>query len=415
MEALQTEIVGWLGYLDRWSVSWQIAFILVVAISVAFTRRTTTLFNNNQPLANLVGPLTLVGTGMLLGIVPIPSGIVLQVGLFWALFNTVSWIESKLKINNRKNQLAALLSKIAKPAILVWAITYFIARLSSLSAISIVGIGNFSNTEFAIGNTFLLVTGLYLILVTSQTLAAFTAYVIQLILKYDDRTRKLLQPLFQYLIIACGVVALALWANFDSSTLLVIFGSLSIGLGLGLQQPVLNFVTGIWLLLEGSIKPGEVLMIDNEPCLVKKLGLRVIYLSRQRDDAELLIPNQILFQTKAESFTVGENYRRETIEIGAAYHHDPQQIIGLLEVIAQSHERVLKRPMPKAFTIDFADSSITYILKFSVRNPLDALTVSSELRQQIWTAFEENDITIPFPQRQVYPMEWPPKDKKTLG
>jgi len=401
--------------LDRWSVSWQIAFILLVAISVAFTRRTTTLFNNNQPLANLVGPLTLVGTGMLLGIVPIPSGIVLQVGLFWALFNTVSWIEAKLKINNRKNQLAALLSKIAKPAILVWAITYFIARLSILSAISIVGIGNFSNTEFAIGNTFLLVTGLYLILVTSQTLAALTAHVIQLILKYDDRTRKLLQPLFQYLIIACGVVALALWANFDSSTLLVIFGSLSIGLGLGLQQPVLNFVTGIWLLLEGSIKPGEVLMIDNEPCLVKKLGLRVIYLSRQRDDAELLIPNQILFQTKAESFTVGENYRRETIEIGAAYHHDPQQIIGLLEVIAQSHERVLKRPMPKAFTIDFADSSITYILKFSVRNPLDALTVSSELRQQIWTAFEENDITIPFPQRQVYPMEWPPKDKKTLG
>ena len=415
MEALQTEIVGWLGYLDRWSVSWQIAFILLVAISVAFTRRTTTLFNNNQPLANLVGPLTLVGTGLLLGIVPIPSGIALQVGLFWALFNTVSWIESKLKINNRKNQLAAVLSKIAKPAILVWAITYFIARLSSLSAISIVGIGNFSNTEFAIGNTFLLAIGLYLILVTSQTFAALTAYVIQLILKYDDRTRKLLQPLFQYLIIACGLVALALWANFDSSTLLVIFGSLSIGLGLGLQQPVLNFVTGIWLLLEGSIKPGEVLMIDNEPCLVKKLGLRVIYLSRQRDDAELLIPNQILFQAKAESFTAGENNRRETIEIGAAYHHDPQLIIGLLEEIAQSHDRVLKQPMPKAFTIDFADSSITYILKFSVRNPLDALTVSSELRQQIWTAFEENDITIPFPQRQVYPMEWPPKDKKTLG
>ena len=414
MEALQTEIVGWLGYLDRWSVSWQIAFILLVAIAAVFTRLSTTL-NNNQALANLSGPVTLVGTGLLLGIVRLPSGIVLQVGLFWALFNTVSWIESKLKTNNRKNQLAALLSKIAKPAILVWAITYFIARLGSLSAISIVGIGNFSNTEFAIGNTFLLIIGFYLILVTSQTFAAFAAYAIQFILKYDDRTRKLLQPLFQYLIIACGLVALALWANFDSSTLLVIFGSISFGLGLGLQQPVLNFVTGIWLLLEGSIKPGEVLMIDNEPCLVKKLGLRVIYLSRQRDDAELLIPNQILFQTKAESFTAGENDRRETIEIGAAYHHDPQLIIGLLEKIAQSHDRVLKQPMPKAFTTDFADSSITYILRFSVRNPLEALTVSSQLRQQIWTAFEENDITIPFPQRQVYPMEWPPKDKKTLG
>ena len=155
-------------------------------------------------------------------------------------------------------------------------------------------------------------------------------------------------------------------------------------------------------------------MIDNEPCLVKKLGLRVIYLSRQRDDAELLIPNQILFQTKAESFTAGENYRRETIEIGAAYHHDPQLIIGMLEGIALSHKRVLKQPIPEAYTTDFADSSITYVQKFSVRSPLEALKVASELLQQIWTAFEENDIIIPFPQRQVYPMEWPPKEKKTL-
>ena len=101
--------------------------------------------------------------------------------------------------------------------------------------------------------------------------------------------------------------------------------------------------------------------------------------------------------------------------VSAAYHHDPQQIISLLEQIAQSHKRVLSKPMPQAFTVDFADSSINYKLKFSVRNPLEALAVGSELRQQIWTAFEENNITIPFPQRQVYPMEWPPKDEKSLG
>ena len=155
-------------------------------------------------------------------------------------------------------------------------------------------------------------------------------------------------------------------------------------------------------------------MIDNEPCRVKHLGFRAISLRRQRDDAELLIPNQILFQEKAESFTAGVNDRRETIEIGVAYHHDPQHIIGLLEGIARSHPRVLKQPMPEAFTINFADSSITYKLIFSVRNPLEALKVGSELRQQIWTTFEKNDITIPFPQRQIYPMEWPPKEQKPL-
>ena len=414
MQALQTEILGWLGYLDRWSVSWQVALILAVAIATPFTRRSTSLFKNNPNITVLLAPLTLLGTGLIFGLAQLPTGIILQVGLFWALISAVSWVESRLKSNNPKNQAATWLSKVARPAILIFAITYFIDRLSSLKDISLISLGNFSNTNLTIGNTFVLAVGLYLILATSQSLAAITSYLIQFILRFDERSRILLQPLFRYLIIASGLVVLALGAGFNSSTFLLIFGSLSIGLGFGLKEPFSNLVTGIWLILEGKIKPGEILMIDNEACRVNQLGLRATFLRRQRDDAELFIPNQILFQTQATSFTAGENDRRETILIGAAYHHDPQQIIGLLEEIAQCNKRVLSQPGPQAFTVDFAESSITYKLKFSVRNPLEALKVGSELRQQIWTAFEANDITIPFPQRQVYPMEWPPKDKTTL-
>ena len=414
MEALRNEILGWLGYLDRWSVSWQISYIICIAIAILFTRRFTQLFNNKQTLSILLGPLILLGTGLLLWLAKIPSLITLQVGLFWALISIVNWIESRLKANNPKNQLISWLSKIVRPAILIWAITYFIERLSSLSTISLITLGSFSNTDFAIGNTFSLAVGLYLVLVMSQLLATISSYLIQFILKFNERTRKLIQPLFRYLIIATGLITLALLAGFDRSTFLVIFGALGFGLGFGIQEPIADFVTGIWLALEGKIKPGEILMIDHEPCRVKHVGLRATFLRRHRDDAELLIPNKTLFQTQAESFTAGENDRRETIVVGAAYHHDPQRIIDLLEDIAQSHKRVLSQPCPQAFTVDFADSSITYKLRFSVRNPLEALNVGSELRQQIWTAFEENDITIPFPQRQVYPMEWPPKNKTSL-
>jgi len=414
MEALQTEILGWLGYLDRWSVSWQITLILAIAITTPFARRSTSLFKNNPNITVFLAPLTLLGSGLILGLTPLPTGIILQVGLFWVVISSVSWVESRLKIKNPKNQAAIWLSKVVRPAILIFAITFFIERISSLTDISLISLGSFSSTNLTIGNTFLLTVGLYLILATSQTLAAITSYLIQFILRFDDRTRKLLQPLFRYLIISTGLAALALWAEFNSSTILVIFGSLSIGLGFGLKEPFSNLVSGIWLILEGSIKPGEILMIDNEPCRVKQLGLRAISLRRHRDDADMLVPNQILFQTKAETFTAGENDRRETIVVGAAYHHDPQQVIDLLEEIAESHKRVLNQPKPEAFAVDFADSSITYKLKFSVRNPLEVLKVGSELRQQIWTSFEENDITIPFPQRQVYPMEWPPGDNKTL-
>ena len=100
--------------------------------------------------------------------------------------------------------------------------------------------------------------------------------------------------------------------------------------------------------------------------------------------------------------------------VGAAYHHEPQQVITLLEQVACQHPRVLQHPAPQAFAIDFAESSINYKLKYSVRNPLEARTVSSDLRQEIWTAFNDHGIGIPFPQRQVYPMEWPPNRQSSL-
>ena len=237
------------------------------------------------------------------------------------------------------------------------------------------------------------------------------AYLMQFILKTSDQSRKILEPLFRYFIVAIGFLVLAIIVGIDGNAFLVISGSIGIGLGFNLKDTLSNLFTGIWLLLEGANKPGEILMIENDPCRVQSLGLRVTTLRRQRDKAELLIPNQVLFATQAESFTAGDNFRRESVVVSAAYHHDPQQIIALLEQIAQSHKRVLSRPAAQAFAVDFADSSITYKLKFSVRNPLEALTVGSELRQQIWSAFAENNITIPFPQRQVYPMEWPPKDE----
>ena len=414
MQALQTEILGWLGYLDRWAVSWQIAFIFVVALTTAYTRRSTALFEHHQTLAILIGPLTLMSTGLLLKLVRIPAEIILRVGMFWILLVLINWIENRLKIKDPKNQISHLLGVIARPAILIAAAMFFIDRLGSLSAISLFRVGRFFNTDLSIGDIFLLITGFYLLLATREIAAAITAYLMQFIFRFSDQSRKILQPLFGYLIVAAGSIALALFAGFDTSTFLVISGTIGIALGFALKEPVLNLVTGIWLVLEGAIKPGEVLMIDHEPCRVTQLTLRATRLKRQRDDAELLIPNQILFSTRAESFTVGDNDRRESIVVGVAYHHDPQHIIGLLEEIAKSHKRVLIKPGPEAFTIDFADSSITYKLKFSVRNPYEALKVGSELRQQIWTAFENNDITIPFPQRQVYPMEWPPKDKKML-
>ena len=178
-------------------------------------------------------------------------------------------------------------------------------------------------------------------------------------------------------------------------------------------ETISNFISIIWLLFEGSVRPGEILMINGDPCTVRKLGLRATQVRRGRNGAELLVPNQNFFTQEAESYTAGETSRRDVVAVGAAYHHEPSQVIAVLEEVARQHEKVLQYLPPAAFTVDFADSSINYKLLFWVRNPLEAFGVGSDLRQALWMASDEKGIGIPFPQRQVYPMEWPPSKEQT--
>ena len=86
---------------------------------------------------------------------------------------------------------------------------------------------------------------------------------------------------------------------------------------------------------------------------------------------------------------------RDAVVVGAAYHHEPSQVIAILEAVAKDHDKVLPYPAPAAFTVDFADSSINYKLLFWVRNPLEAFAVGSDLRQSIWTAFEKTESVSP--------------------
>ena len=155
-------------------------------------------------------------------------------------------------------------------------------------------------------------------------------------------------------------------------------------------------------------------MIDGDPCTVRKLGLRVTQLRRGRDGAELLIPNQNFFTQEAASYTATETSRRDSVVVGAAYQHNPDEIIDMLLEIAAEHSKIKKYPPAAAFVTEFAESSINYKMSFWVADPLDAFNVGSDLRRAIWKRFEKEKIAIPFPQRQIYPMEWPPKTQQSL-
>ena len=392
MNAVLQELCAWLGYLNRPAVSWQLGFILVVIIAATILHKYRKDHRLSSSLELLFGPLLLLVPSLLLRLIAVPTGISTQFGLIWGLWNVVSWLELRTQKRHRVSRVTPWLGKVVRPAILIAAIIYFIDRLSSISSIALIKVGTILDAELIIGNVFISLIGLYLIFICSRTIAFVMAWLLQTLMRTKAQSRKLLEQLIQYLIVGIGTLLIALQAGFNVTALLWISGGLSVGLGFSLKEIMANLLSGIWLLLEGWVQPGEVLMINGDPCRVTKLGLRATELSRSRDDATLLIPNFTFFTKDAESFTAGENERRESIHVSAAYKHEPRTVITVLEQVAKDHQRVLNIPAPKAFAIDFSESSIDYKLKFSVPNPLEALSIGSELRQSIWVAFADNGI-----------------------
>jgi small-conductance mechanosensitive channel len=214
--------------------------------------------------------------------------------------------------------------------------------------------------------------------------------------------RKALELIVRYLLIGVGGIWLADRIGLNGTAIAAIAGGLSVGLGFGIKEVFSNFVSGLWLLFEGSVHPGDVLILEGDTCQVRKLGLRATTLWRDRDNAELVVPNQTFFTATATTYTGSDDRRRGQVLIGAGYQHDPELVISVLEEVARAHPRVLADPAPKAFLLDYGSSSIDYDLRFWMADPMTNLGISSELRRSIWHAFQQHDIEIPFPQRVVH-------------
>ena len=315
---------------------------------------------------------------------------------------------------NKQFPVEELESTFLRPVYVIVATLTFVRLMGSMENLGRTPVANLFGVELTLGRIYLAVIAIYVIFTVASRPATFLAWLSGVLFGVRPRNRRGMEQLFRYTVILIGVIGVAYFIGIDGTAFIAIAGGLSVGIGFGVKEIISNFISSIWLMFEGSVRPGEILMINGDPCTVRKLGLRYTQLRRGRDGAELLIPNQTFFTQEATSYTATETSRRDGVVVGAAYDHDPEIILELLKSIAQSHKKVLEYPPAQAFVIDFADSSINYKVLFWVSNPLDAFEVGSDLRRTIWKQFEAQGITIPFPQRQVYPMEWPPSLQKSL-
>jgi potassium efflux system protein len=413
IQGIVIEAIGWLGYLQRGEVNLQIILIIIlIALENQIVQRLQKF--QTPGVRRIVTPSLAFVTGFLLQALGLPGLFLSFLGGLWLTWRALVPIKNLVKEKHPKWPVDEVDQTILRPAVLVIIILTFFQMLGSREALAMLPIGTVFGVVLTVGKLLTaLLLGYAVVTLSRQPAGVLSGFFTQFF-GLTNQSRTALEVILQYSLIGVGIVVVANYLGINGAAMVTVAGGLSVGIGFGLKEIISNFISSIWMLFEGTVRPGEILMINGDPCTVRRLGLRATQLKRGRDGAELLIPNQTFFTQEAESFTAQETSRRGAVDVGAAYHHEPGRVIDILVELAKEHEKVLPYPAPAAFTTGFADSSINYKVLFWVRNPLEAFQVESDLRQVIWSRFEENEIGIPFPQRQVYPMEWPPSKQQTL-
>ncbi len=219
-----------------------------------------------------------------------------------------------------------------------------------------------------------------------------------------------LTPSFQVLSTKLLRIALAIVAlifalsivGIDLTVFAVFGGAIGVGLGFGLQKIFANLISGFILLVDKSIKPGDVIAVDDDYGKVDSLGARYVSVLT-RDGIEHLIPNEDLITNRVENWSHSNKLLRLHKMVGVHYKTDVRHAIALcMEAMAET-PRVLKDPKPNCLLREFGDSSVNIEMRFWINDPLDGrANVTSDLLLNVWDKFHEHNIEIPYPQRDLH-------------
>ncbi|MCP9930734.1 mechanosensitive ion channel [Cyanobium sp. AMD-g] len=409
MNLLLLEIIGWFGYLQRIEVRVQVILLLLVFLGQGpLGRRLARRFPPaGRPKLMIPSLLGLLSLALELG--GQPYGLLLLGLLLYLGWLGLGGMRLLLGRFIQPQQMQLLETRLIRPAYLLVAVLLVIRVFDNPQDLALIPIGEWFGSEVTLGSFLLAVLILYVLAMGTGPPAQGMAWLVQRSVGISNGSRRALALMIRYAAVALGIVWALDHVGFNRTAILAVAGGLSVGLGFGIKEVFSNFVSGLWLLFEGSVRPGEVLFIDGDPCEVRSLGLRAAVLWRDRDNAELVIPNQTFFTSTTVTYTGSDTLRRSQVLVSAAYHHDPEEVIALLEATARSQKRILASPAPKGLLLRYGDSSIDYALRFWIANPMDNVSICSEVQAGIWRAFRDRGIEIPFPQQVQYQVEGPPK------
>ena len=202
------------------------------------------------------------------------------------------------------------------------------------------------------------------------------------------------------LVFVAGAIALSS-VGVDLTALTVFSGAVGVGLGFGLQKVVSNFISGVIILLDKSIKPGDTISLEGTFGWIRELRARFVSVVT-RDGREYLIPNEDFITQRVINWSFSDNLVRLDVNFGVSYEADPHKVSQLAIEAAMSVARVDVDRRPVCWLTDFGKSSLDFVLRFWIRDPQQGLTnVRGKVLLALWDTFKENGISIPYPHREI--------------
>ena len=223
-----------------------------------------------------------------------------------------------------------------------------------------------------------------------------------------DETQQLLAEKILTIVVWAAAFFLGIdLLGIDLTALAVFSGAFGLAIGFGLQKTFGNLIAGIILLMDKSIKPGDVIavadMAGNETFgQIRKIGVRAVSVTT-RDQREYLIPNENLMINQVENWSYSSKNVRMQVPVGVSYEADMNLAEKLMLEAAANCDRILKAPPPTVWMSEYGDNSVNFIIHCWIQDPEDGVgNVRSAVLKKLWWLFKENGVEIPFPQRDIH-------------
>ena len=317
--------------------------------------------------------------------------------IFLSLF--LAWVIIRLLTSQMKNRtLARFISVIIWSVAALDIVHLLLPFLALLDSIDLT-ISNVHLTLLSvIEGGFLLVALFWL----AKKISVFFEHWIKTVEHITPSVQVLLHKLVTFALFTLVVIGVLYYLGFNLTALAVFSGAIGLGLGFGLQKIFANLISGLIILADKSIKPGDVIQLGDTHGYINFLGSRYVSVVT-RDATEYLIPNEDLVTHQVINWSYSNNLVRLKIPVGIGYDSDIQQAMDLMLEAAAAVDRILTDPKPVCLLMGFGENSVDFQLRVWIHDPQNGVhNVKSQVLLGVWERFQQHGIKLPFPQRVLH-------------